>query len=242
MSHSDERPTPYLRVADAEGASADDVGPAEGPRPGTEAAQLTRTVTDQASEVVDEARRQARDLLGEARDQLREQADAGQRKAADSLHALADELGIMVRRSKQTGLATDLVRQVGERTEDAARWLEDRGPGDLVEDVRELARRRPGVFLLGAAAAGVVVGRLTRSLTSDRRSTPTEPDGAGRTDVPERDPLSPPEPPPVSDPSSARQHGATAPQQTVGEYVEELERSQGVPLGETYAPRTPGSE
>jgi hypothetical protein len=150
----------------------------------------------------------------------------------------------MVHRSKQTGLATDLVRQVGEQTEDAARWLERRSPGDLVEDVRDLARRRPGAFLLGATAAGVLVGRLTRTLTSDSRSTPTERDSAGGAHVSEDASQPPPEPAPeprrVTEPSPEVQYGDPTAQQTVGEYVEERERARGAPLGGEYAPSESG--
>jgi hypothetical protein len=57
-----------------------------------------------------------------------------------------------------------VARQAADRADRVADWLGEREPGDLVEEVRSLARRRPGAFLLGAALAGVVVGRLTRGV------------------------------------------------------------------------------
>jgi hypothetical protein len=39
--------------------------------------------------------------------------------------------------------------------------LQNREPAELLEEVRSFARRKPGLFLLGAAAAGVLAGRLT---------------------------------------------------------------------------------
>ena len=55
-------------------------------------------------------------------------------------------------------------------TQQAATWLdtcaaqiEDRGLEGLASDVVDFARRRPGVFLAGAALLGVGVGRLIRS-------------------------------------------------------------------------------
>jgi len=69
-----------------------------------------------------------------------------------------------------TGPATDLAHQAADKLGDAAQWLEGRDPGSLVEEVRNLARRKPGAFLLGAAAAGVLAGRLTRGAVQASRN------------------------------------------------------------------------
>jgi hypothetical protein len=192
------------------------------PSPASEAEHFARTAAEQASEVVEQTRRQARDVVEEARGQVRDQADAARRKVAEGLRALSDELTVMVQRSKQTGLATDLVRQLGERGEDAAQWLEDRTPGQMLDDVRGLARRHPGSFLLGAVASGVLAGRLTRALTSSESSSLPRPS-------------QPTDPPPPPNSVSGETAAATAPA-TVGDYVEELERQQGTPLTGPYSP------
>lgn len=118
----------------------------------------------QAADVVHEATSQARDLLGEARAGLASQASDQQARAASSLRSLGDELGRMADGSEQGGLAADLVRQVAGRTGSVASWLENREPGDVLGEVTDFARRRPGVFLALAAGAGVLAGRLTRGL------------------------------------------------------------------------------
>ena len=69
----------------------------------------------------------------------------------------------MAEKSEQSGPATDLAHQAADKLGDMAQWLESREPGHLVEEVRDLARRKPGTFLIGAAVAGVLAGRLTRS-------------------------------------------------------------------------------
>ncbi|MDT7683779.1 MAG: hypothetical protein QOG57_4089, partial [Pseudonocardiales bacterium] len=89
-------------------------------------------------------------------------------------------------------------------------------------DVRDLARRHPGSFLLGAVASGVLAGRLTRSLTSSESSSLPRPSR-------------PTDPPPPQNPVSGETAAATAPA-TVGDYVEELERQQGTPLTGPYSP------
>jgi hypothetical protein len=141
--------------------------------------QVTQTASEQAQEVVSEARRQARDLVGEARQQASQQASSQQQKAAGGLRALGDELREMSEKSGQSGLASELAQQAADRVSSLASWLEQREPGDLLEEVRSYARRRPGMFLVGAAIAGVVAGRLTRgaaaSAGADRQPTPTAP-------------------------------------------------------------------
>ena len=113
-----------------------------------------------------EARRQARDLVGEARDQVNGQVDVQHRNLVDNLHTLADELGRMSDASEQQGLASELVGQASERARGAAEFIGNRRPGDLVDEVRSFARRRPGTFLVGALVAGVAVGRLTRGVVA----------------------------------------------------------------------------
>jgi hypothetical protein len=119
---------------------------------------------DQAKQVTSEAGRQASDLLEQGREQLQHQASASQAKAAEGLHGIADQLEGMSQGSEQSGVAGDLVREVASRTRKVASWLDSREPGDLLDEVRGFARRKPGVFLAGAAVAGVLAGRLTRGV------------------------------------------------------------------------------
>jgi hypothetical protein len=142
-------------------------------------ARVTQTATDQAREVVSETARQARDLLGEAGGQVRDQTSVQQQKAASQLHSVADELHEMVAKGGQSGLATEVAQQAAERLHGAASWLEQREPGDVLQAVRDFARRRPGVFLAGAVAAGLAAGRLTRGMTDAARSG-GEPQGQRR--------------------------------------------------------------
>jgi hypothetical protein len=59
------------------------------------------------------------------------------------------------------GPARDLIQQASGKLEELGSWLQDREPADLLDEVRAYARRKPGTFLLGAALAGIVAGRLT---------------------------------------------------------------------------------
>ena len=132
--------------------------------------QVASTAGEQASRVASEATAQARDLLKEGRGQLTEQAREGQRKAANGLRTLSDQLQQMAERSEGQGMAPEVVRQAADRTRTVASWLEDREPGDLLGEVRRFARRKPGVFLASAALAGVVLGRMTRGVVDAERA------------------------------------------------------------------------
>lgn len=134
---------------------------------------LLQEAKGQAGGVAHEATAQARDLLGEARSGLTSQASEQQGRAAASLRSLGDELGRMADGSEQGGLAADLVRQVAGRTGSVAAWLENREPGDVLHEVADFARRKPGTFLALAAGAGVLAGRLTRGLKDAPPSTTT---------------------------------------------------------------------
>jgi hypothetical protein len=124
--------------------------------------QVAGTAKDQARNVAHEGRRQVKDLTRQAGNQVNEQARAQKDKATSGLRGLSNELRSMADKSEQSGPVTDYAHQAADKLGDVAQWLESREPGHLVEEVRDLARRKPGTFLIGAAVAGVVAGRLTR--------------------------------------------------------------------------------
>lgn len=128
--------------------------------------QVAHTAADKAKDVAQETTRQARDLVGEAREQLRSQAGTQQASVVSNLRRLGDELNGMSSSSEQPGLATELAGQAKDRVNSVADWLDSREPGDLVDEVRRFARRRPGAFLLGAVVAGIAAGRLTRGVAA----------------------------------------------------------------------------
>jgi hypothetical protein len=132
-----------------------------------EAAQgVAQTAVQEAGNVVSEAKSSAQDLLGQARSGLTEQAGTQQQKAAEGIRSISSQLQSMADAPDQQGVASDLVRQAAERSESIASWLENREPGDLLGEVQRFARNRPGTFLLLAAGAGILAGRLTRGLTA----------------------------------------------------------------------------
>lgn len=145
--------------------------------------QVLGTAAEEARQMAGETARQAKDLLVQTRAELTDQAHAQKERATTGLRALAEELqSIGAGELPKNGVTTDLARQGGDRAHALAAWLDQRDAGQIMAEVRRYARRRPGTFLLGAAVAGIVSGRLTRgmaagSVTSPAPSTPGTPSG-----------------------------------------------------------------
>lgn len=138
--------------------------------------RVAGTAKEEASNVASEAKTQAKALFDEAKHELQGQAKTQQGRAAEGLQALGGQLSSMAQ--GQDGLAGQLVGEVGTRAEAAARWIGDREPADLLQEVQSFARRRPGTFIAIAAAAGLVVGRLARGMASgDDAAAPDQASG-----------------------------------------------------------------
>jgi hypothetical protein len=144
--------------------------------------QVAAAAKDQTREVAGEAKAQAEHLYRQVQREAADQASAQQKRAASGLHALGDELGSMAEQSGGSGIAGDLARQASGHVRSAATWLESREPGDVMSEVADFARRRPGTFLAAAAAVGFFGGRLTRGLAAgspDDTGAPARPDPSG---------------------------------------------------------------
>ncbi|CAM3825680.1 hypothetical protein [Nocardioides zeicaulis] len=128
---------------------------------------LAGTAKDEATNVAGTAAEQARSVVGDARrqvtSQLSDQATTQRDNLTQVLRSLGDDLQQMAENGPGQGMANDLAREVSDRARALGSHLEGREPGDLLQDARDFARRRPGTFLLGALAAGVVAGRLFRA-------------------------------------------------------------------------------
>lgn len=131
---------------------------------------VAETAAEQTKQVIGDVREQARQLTGETTQQLSEQANNQRDRAVTGLRSLGDELSSMSQGSSESGMGTQLAMEGSQLTHKAADFLEQRDPSQLLDELRGLARRRPGAFLVGAALAGVAVGRLTRGAMSARNN------------------------------------------------------------------------
>jgi hypothetical protein len=163
---------PYgqTQTGDISGASRKDAAREEAAdvaRTAKDSAQgVAQTAKEEAAHVASEAKTSAQDLLHQAKSGLTSQAGTQQQKAAEGIRSISSQLQSMAAAPDQQGVASDLIRQAASTTETVASWLVTKQPGDLLGEVQRFARNRPGTFLLVAAGAGVLAGRLTRGLTA----------------------------------------------------------------------------
>ncbi|GAA5122053.1 hypothetical protein GCM10023339_39820 [Alloalcanivorax gelatiniphagus] len=133
-----------------------------------EAVNVAGTAKDEALNVAGTAKEQARNVVGDAKQQvtsqLSEQATTQRDNLSQTLRTLGDDLQQMAQgQGPAQGMAVDLAQEVSDRVRALGSHLENRDPSQLLDEARDFARRRPGTFLLGALAAGVVAGRLFRA-------------------------------------------------------------------------------
>lgn len=144
------------------------------------AKNVAGTAKDQAAQVAGEAKKQVGDLVGQARSELTDQAGTQQQRAASGLKSVSEQLRALANGESPQGPATDLAHQAADKVSEFAGFLENRDPGQLLDEVRRYAQRRPGMFLAVALGAGIVAGRLTRGLTAaNADSTATGPSTGG---------------------------------------------------------------
>jgi len=118
---------------------------------------------------------QTQEVLEDARGLLMDQARVQRDHLVDLLGTMGSDLDRM-RIQAPSGLAADLVSQTAHHLRSLRTQLDGREPSDVLDDVRRFARRRPGTFLLGALAAGLVAGRLARGMKEAQSSmSPSSP-------------------------------------------------------------------
>jgi hypothetical protein len=126
-----------------------------------EGRHLAGVAQQEAADVASQAATQARQVMDEAMTQVSAQSKEQKDRVAETLRTFGDDLESMTSQARP-GPAADLTRQVSGYARSLGDHLQSREPGELLDDVRRFARRRPGTFLLGALASGVVLGRLAR--------------------------------------------------------------------------------
>jgi hypothetical protein len=139
-----------------------------------QAGQVAATAKDQAATVAGEAREQTaavagqateqvRQLAGQATDEVKAQANQQTERLADGLRSFAGQIQALVEGDQaNAGPLPAYARQATDQLQQLAGQIGDRGFDGVVDDVQRFARRRPGLFLAGAAAAGFLGGRLLR--------------------------------------------------------------------------------
>jgi len=129
------------------------------------AGQVGSTVREQATQVTRETAHQARHVVRDVRERVASEAEQQATRVSKQLGRIADELTDMARTAPPDSMSAGAILSAADTGRQAARFLDERGAQGLLDSARDYARRKPGTFLLGAAVAGFLVGRVAKSAT-----------------------------------------------------------------------------
>jgi len=129
--------------------------------------EATQTVQSEAKDLADKAKTEAQSAFRQVVDDAKAHADEQSSKLAESLRHGSEDMRAMANATDDGSLPATLARE-GARVADRLASSLDRGGIDgALAEVRSFARRSPGVFLFGAAAAGFVMGRVVRNVSAE---------------------------------------------------------------------------
>jgi hypothetical protein len=138
------------------------------------AKEVAGEATAQTKVVISQAKQQVDGLVTQTREEIRQQAEDRSAQAAGGLRTLSEQVAALANgRPDSAGSLPRYLEEVQEHVLGLASKLEHGGPQGILDDVSRFARRRPGLFLAGAAGAGFVVGRAVRA--SSGQGHPTSP-------------------------------------------------------------------
>jgi exonuclease VII large subunit len=156
-----------------------------------EVRQVVEQAKEQTSRVASEATAQARSALDQAAADVKQQANAQTDRIAEALRTFAGQVQALVDgRQDEAGRLPDMARQATDQLQSIAGRIGDGGIDGVLAETQRFARRRPGLFLAGAAAAGFLSGRLLRGAKAAGQQ-PNQPQQARSM------PITPPAPQPL---------------------------------------------
>jgi len=131
--------------------------------PSEAAHAVASTAKDEGRAVAETAKDETARVLAAARGEVRKQGDEQARRLADQLRDVGGQLEGVRRGEAPQGAVADVLAEAGSRVNRFGERLQSGGIDEVTRDVKQFARERTGVFLLGAFAVGVVAGRTLRN-------------------------------------------------------------------------------
>jgi beta-phosphoglucomutase-like phosphatase (HAD superfamily) len=121
-------------------------------------------------EVAEQAQQKAKELASQAQEQAKSAAETRKEQAVEGLEGIAQafrQTGQNLRTAEQ-GTVADYSEQVANQIERFSSFLSERNVDQLLGDAESYARSHPELFLGGAFALGLLVGRFIKS-SGERR-------------------------------------------------------------------------
>lgn len=114
---------------------------------------------------LEEGKQRAREAADEAKTQARAGVESGARQAAENVDEIAEAVTTAASRlseSEHESLA-EYANQLASHLSGMSRRLRERNVDELADDVRNIARRNPALFVLGSVAVGIGLSRFAKS-------------------------------------------------------------------------------
>lgn len=148
---------------------------------GDGAKQMASDAADQAKAVAATAKDEVQRFTGQAKDELGTRAQEQSDRLAGGLQGFAGQLTALAEgRQGEAGALPNYLGDLEGKVRQFAQRLEQGGPQGMLDDVSGFARRKPGLFLVGALGAGFAIGRLVRSGAAERADPEYQPEGTAR--------------------------------------------------------------
>jgi hypothetical protein len=122
-------------------------------------ASTQEKVQDKAQEAGEQAKSRVSDELDRRSTEVGEQATT----IADAIRKASQQL-----QEQGKGSAAKPMQQAAERVESAGNWLRDADGDQLLRDVENFGRRKPGAVLAGGLLVGFALSRLLKASSTER--------------------------------------------------------------------------
>lgn len=122
-------------------------------------------VTD-ARAVADTAKEETRSAVRGINEEVRRQVSQQKANLSSGIRQIGDELDAAADGS--SGSVAEVASEAAMRARRISSWVDTHEPSDVFHSVEQYARRNPLMFILGATAAGALVGRFTRNAMASR--------------------------------------------------------------------------
>ena len=122
----------------------------------------------------------ARGLTDRLRSDGRQQIESRKRHAADQIEEVASALSRAGEQLESQPTLASYANQIAGSVSNLATRLRDGSIEELIDDTRQMARRNPGLFILGGFAVGVALARFLKA--SERQTLHSGDYATGRDD------------------------------------------------------------
>lgn len=145
-------------------------GTAQSSAPSEQSGGAAQQVTQKAREATGQARDSAQQAAGQAQSRVRQEVDTRTTQLGDQIASTAQDVrsvGEELRKQGKDGPAK-LADQAADRAERVAEYMRSADADSLMEQLENLARRRPWAVMFGGLTLGFLASRFVKASGADR--------------------------------------------------------------------------